>query len=181
MRMIMIRRLKCAWRKCDTLWHSRRIISITSVSSDTFDTTCTVLCHKNLELMYTGKSVHILHIKYLTLVSRWNLFCTLPWMGTCQCEAGAAGTKLAPATPCLSSWGCTCYMSSDHSAHFENTTQWKLQHVNAVHRAVEVTGDLQKKRVVPWSGAAVGRAGIWYLFVELSIESGIEALHWSSV
>ena len=97
--------------------------------------------------MYTGKSVHILHIKYLTLVSRWNLFCTLPWMGTCQCEAGAAGTKLAPATPCLSSWGCTCYMSSDHSAHFENTTQWKLQHVNAVHRAVEVTGDLQKKEL----------------------------------
>ena len=46
MRMIMIRRLKCAWRKCDTLWHSRRIISITSVSSDTFDTTCTILCHK---------------------------------------------------------------------------------------------------------------------------------------
>ena len=78
-------------------------------------------------------------------MSRWNLFCTLPWMGTCQCEAGAAGSKLAPATPCLSSWGCTCYMSSPSCAHFENTTQWKLQHVNAVHRAVEVTGDLQKK------------------------------------
>ena len=46
MQVIMIRRLKYVWRKCDTLWHSRRIISITSVSSDTFDTTCTMLCHK---------------------------------------------------------------------------------------------------------------------------------------
>ena len=99
-------------------------------------------------------------------MSCWNLFCTLDAMGTCQCEAGAAGTKLALATPCIrdvslhSSWGCTWPVIAVHTLWEHNTM--KAPACDQITTATEVTGDLQKKEF----GAVIG---CWLLLAESGI------------